>query len=284
MQFLAMRHPEDWTERGRERSLQIEVESRSAEEIKALASRMAPRFPLLHWEKPEEFKALIAGLLAEYPPQGPIEEHLIEELAGIVQCRNRFRLAEAASHRQRLLDRFPKHRETVKAALAHLGTTKPQETVSDALTATPEDTAQTLAAMQEEEAEVLRVVKILESAKKDRREAALAALGDNRVWWTNALARRPGDYDEKERFYKDSPEELLRFLNEEILTWYPTRTLELESRPLIREQAFGESFDAKGIEHLRRIEAYLDRKFETTLDRLLQLQELRRTKATRGEP
>jgi hypothetical protein len=279
MQFLAMRFPEDFSERSRERAAQLEVDSRSTEEIKALAVRMASKFPLLQWEDRGEFEALIGALLTEYLPIGPIEEHLVEELAAIVQRKNRFRLGEAAIHRRGLKGRLPAYRETVMAALAHLGETKPQETVSDALTATDEETADLQAVIDKEEAGVLRVVKILESTKKDRYEAAIAALGDNQDWWTNALARNPADY-EKDESYKPNADELLRFLTDEILAWYPTRTQELENRPLIREQAFGEAFDAEKLEPLTRMEAYLDRKLATTLDRLLQLQDRRRAKAS----
>jgi len=277
MQFLAMRYPEHFSEHGRERAVQLEVESRSIQEIKTLAEKMASRFPLLHWEKRDEFEALLANLLAEHAPQGPTEEHLVEELAGVIQTRTRLRLAEAAAHRRRLQGILD-HKSTVEAALVHVGETDPTETVSDALAATDEDTVASLAIIEKEETIFGRVIEILESSKKGRFEAAKEALGPYQEWWTNALARSSRDY-KKEQLYTDTPEDLRRYMDE-LLGWYPPRVQELESRPLIRQQAFGESFDAKSIEYLRRIESYLDRKFETTLGRLIQLRELRLAKAS----
>jgi hypothetical protein len=46
-------------------------------------------------------------------------------------------------------------------------------------------------------------------------------------------------------------------------------------RPLIREQAFGESLDPDKVERLGRYELHLDRKLERTLSMLLRLKDLR---------
>jgi hypothetical protein len=47
------------------------------------------------------------------------------------------------------------------------------------------------------------------------------------------------------------------------------------NRPLIREQAFGESLDPDKLERLGRYEVHLDRKLERMLAMLLRLKELR---------
>ena len=48
-------------------------------------------------------------------------------------------------------------------------------------------------------------------------------------------------------------------------SWFETRKKELANRPLIREQAFGESLDPDKLERLARYEVHLDRKLERTL-------------------
>ncbi len=53
-----------------------------------------------------------------------------------------------------------------------------------------------------------------------------------------------------------------RSLEAEVLPWFEARKKELANRPLIREQAFGESLDADKLERLGRYEVRLDRKFE----------------------
>ena len=58
--------------------------------------------------------------------------------------------------------------------------------------------------------------------------------------------------------------------------WYVQRRKELENRPLIRAQAFGQSLDPDKLSRLARYEVHLDRKLERTLAMLLRLQDLRR--------
>ena len=63
---------------------------------------MLSRYTVLPWEDADEYRALVAALVAEHAPQGPTEEHLVEELAGILWRKRRLRLAEAAAHRRGL--------------------------------------------------------------------------------------------------------------------------------------------------------------------------------------
>ena len=56
----------------------------------------------------------------------------------------------------------------------------------------------------------------------------------------------------------------------------------MESRPLVREQAFGESLDVNQLERLGRYEVHLDRKLERMLAMLFKLKELRRQQAEEG--
>ena len=61
------------------------------------------------------------------------------------------------------------------------------------------------------------------------------------------------------------------------------RKKELANRPLIREQAFGESLYADKLERLSRYEVHLDRKLERMLAMLLRLKDLRQgASAVRG--
>jgi hypothetical protein len=78
-------------------------------------------------------------------------------------------------------------------------------------------------------------------------------------------------------------EGLRRFLEDEVLPWFEARRKELANRPLIREQAFGESLDPDKLERLGRYEVHLDRKLERTLAMLLRLKDLRRGRS-RADP
>ena len=49
---------------------------------------------MLPWEDVDEYHVLASSLADEHRPQGPAEEHLVEELAGILWRKRRLRLAE----------------------------------------------------------------------------------------------------------------------------------------------------------------------------------------------
>jgi hypothetical protein len=103
------------------------------------------RYIVLPWEDAGEYSALVAALAAEHAPQGPTEEHLVEELAGILWRKRRLRLAEAAAHRRGLEGTFGSYRETVKVALVHLDDAGQFESVVDAIRATATDTEEEMA-------------------------------------------------------------------------------------------------------------------------------------------
>jgi hypothetical protein len=99
-----------------------------------------------------ERRAVMEALVAEHVPRGPTEEHLVEELAGIVWRKRRLRLAEAAAHRRGLEDTLKPYRETVKAALVHLDVSDQSESASDAVRSTAADTVEDMAEMEADEA------------------------------------------------------------------------------------------------------------------------------------
>ena len=68
----------------------------------ALRHGILSRYTVLPWEDGAEYTAIVAALTAEHNPQGPTEEHLVEELAGIIWRKRRLRLAEAAVHHRGL--------------------------------------------------------------------------------------------------------------------------------------------------------------------------------------
>src|SRR5208282_5107882 len=86
----------------------------------ALRHGLLSRYTVLPWEDAVEYHALVAALVAEHAPQGPTEEHLVEELAGILWRKRRVRLAEAAAHRRLLEEALEPRRDTAKAAVVHL--------------------------------------------------------------------------------------------------------------------------------------------------------------------
>src|SRR5262245_32942798 len=102
-------------------------------------------YTVLPWESANEYRAVVEALAAEHGPQGPTEEHLVEEIAGILWRKRRLRLAEAAAHRRGLDGTLASYRETVKVALVHLDMSGQSERVVDAIRATAADTQEDMA-------------------------------------------------------------------------------------------------------------------------------------------
>ena len=243
----------------------------------ALRHGVLSRYTVLPWESTDEYRAVVEALVAEHRPLGPTEEHLVEEIAGILWRKRRLRLAEAAAHRRGLEGTLASYRETAKVALVHLDTTGPSERVIDAIRATVADTDGDIAEMETDEAMTRRALDLLGSRRNDAYEAALEALReDTQSWWTNTLRRDPDELGEGEVPATADVEGLHRFLEGEVLPWFENRRKELVNRPLIREQAFGEALDPDKLERLGRYEVHLDRKLERMLTMLLRLRELRR--------
>ena len=48
----------------------------------ALRHGLLSRYTVLPWESADEYRAVVEALVAEHGPQGPTEEHLVEEIAG----------------------------------------------------------------------------------------------------------------------------------------------------------------------------------------------------------
>ena len=242
----------------------------------ALRHGVLSSYTILPWEDVAEYEAIVSALVAEHTPQGLTEEHLIEEIAGVIWRKRRLRLAEAAAHRRGLDTASASYRETVKVALAHLDASGQSERVIDAVRATPDDTENEMADMAADKAMTRRSLELLGTRRNDTYEAAIAELReDTKNWWADLLARDLDDLSEDEEPYTADAVGLRRFLESEVFPWFENRKKELENRPLIREQAFGESLDPDKLDRLGRYEAHLDRKFERVLAMLLRLKDLR---------
>ena len=117
-------------------ALQVGAGHTELPRFNALRHGVLSRYTVLPWEDETEYQSLLGALLAEHSPNGPTEEHLVEELAGIFWRKRRLRLAELAAHHRGPEDTTAPFRDTVGAALVHLGTGQQIEGVSDAIRAT----------------------------------------------------------------------------------------------------------------------------------------------------
>jgi len=233
------------------------------------------RYTVLPWENADEYRALVAALAAEHAPQGPIEEHLVEELAGVIWRKRRLRLAEAATYQRELLT-ATQCEKTKAAALVLTDVRADDVHVVDAVTTTAKEAAREKSDLAADRAMTVRAIALLADATHSAYVAALGALHEStREAWTNKLAWTPDDYGDGDMPYAVTAADLRRFLNDEILPWYNERCSALAAMPAVRAQALGESLDPDKLERLSRYEVHLDRKLERSLAMLIRLREVR---------
>jgi hypothetical protein len=248
----------------------------------ALRHGVLSRYTVLPWEDENEYGALIEALVVEHRPQGPTEEHFVEELAGIFWRKRRLRLAECAAYRRGLDATKSSYGDTVNSALVLVDCSGRSEWVGNSIRATASDTQADIVDTDQDEAMTRRALELLNSDRNDAYEVALATLrADTQEWWANELVSDPDELEEDEEPPTADAKGLRRFLEEEVLPWFENRKKELANRPLIRDQAFGEALDPDKLERLGRYEVHLDRKLERTLAMLLRVKELRQPNETK---
>ena len=248
-----------------------------ARRFNALRHGILSCYVVLPWEDADAYGDLLDALVAEHVPEGPTEEHLVEELAGILWRKRRLRMAETAAYHHGLVNALDSNEHTVGAALAHLDVKNPaQLEAAAAVHASPDDTRRDLQDLEDDQVMTEKALRLLRAGKPGAYDKALAAVRDDtRTWWQDQLEDAD---DDDEHPYAPDADSLQRFLEEDVTDWYATRRKELENRPLIRAQAFAEAFDPGRLDHLARYETHLDRKLERTLAMLLKLQDLHQAK------
>jgi len=78
--------------------------SAGARRFNALRHGVLSRYVVLPWEDADAYGDLLDALVAEHVPEGPTEEHLVEELAGILWRKRRLRMAETAAYHHGLVN------------------------------------------------------------------------------------------------------------------------------------------------------------------------------------
>jgi hypothetical protein len=248
-----------------------------ATRFNALQHGVLSRYTVLPWEDESEYHTLLGALVTEHAPQGPTEEHLVEELAGIIWRKRRLRIAEAAMYREELRRDVtgyttPEHL-AVAALLPLTGTTSCKANIPQALTSNTRDTARDLREVKRDQAMTRKAWDILAEGGPDAYTHALASLReDTRSAWLECLDDPPRDGSK----YVPTAESLKAWIDRHWDEWFEEPIAELEHRDAIREQAFGAAYGTNRLEAPARYEVHLDRKLERTLAMLIRLRDLRR--------
>ena len=179
----------------------------------ALRHGVLSQHTVLPWEDKDEYRALIEALVAEHSPQGPTEEHLVEELAGIFWRKRRLRSAESAVHHRALKRAIEPHQETTRNALIHIAAHDEIEPIGDAIRATEAQTAEDLADLEKDETMTENAIRLLKTLAPSTYTRAVATLRDDtRAWWEDQVSWQPDDYEEGETPFQPNAESLRRFV------------------------------------------------------------------------
>lgn len=251
--------------------------SYEATRFNALRHGVLSRYAVLPWEDETEYRALLDALVGEHAPAGPTEEHLVEELTGVIWRKRRLRMAEAAIYREKLRhDASSSHDLECLAGAALMpvtGRARQKVDIPQVLAADLAETARDLRDAKRDRAMTRRAWDILEVGGPGAYEHALNALRDDtRAYWQQCLVERPADG----LTYAPAAEALRGWITRHWNDWYDERIAALEHRDAIRDQTFGAAYAAPDLEVPARYEVHLDRKLERTLAMLFRLRELRR--------
>ena len=160
--------------------------------LNALRHGVLSAHTVLPWEDKAEYQALLNALVEEYTPHGPTEEHLVEEIAGVIWRKRRLRLAEAASYRTGLEGMRQPLSDTLQRALIQV------EPIIDFFTQSPWRTPEDLPELKKRQASA-QALEILSTGKAGAYDAALAELDEStRRFWEERIALEPEDLDEDE--------------------------------------------------------------------------------------
>jgi hypothetical protein len=129
----------------------------------ALQHGVLSRYTVLPWESEGEYLDLLHAFADEYQPKGPTEEHLVEELAGILWRKRRLRQAEAAAFRRGLSGTRSAYSGVASASVSHLSPSDCETDVAQAIYATPEELQAELADIAADEAQTNRTVEVLKT-------------------------------------------------------------------------------------------------------------------------
>jgi hypothetical protein len=233
----------------------------------ALRHGVLSRYTVLPWENADEYRTLLASLVAEHSPLGPTEEHLVEELAGILWRKRRLRLAENASFRRGLME-VVSDQHAAGAALIHFKVEKAAAT----------DMTELVNSLRRDQAMLLDAIRVLRSGAAQAYKKALSSLGEStQKRWAELSSSKEltlMPFDTIAPRYTPDADGLLQFLKHENDDAANRRT-ELESNDIIRDQLFGEALNPDLLDGLIRYEVHLDRKLERMASMLFRLKELR---------
>lgn len=245
-----------------------------ASKYNALKHGILSKYTVMHWENGDDYDALLSSLIDEYKPTSATEEHLVEELAGIIWRKMRLRYAEMTSLQTALsrnigLEVFSS-KDCAKESLLEMSYKIENFNIKQAVITSDQENQKELLESRECLSCCLNSEQIiLESNSYEKGLNVLHIIDQNK--WQEAW-----DNDDENDISSATAEGLLSWIDD-LKEYYERRIYELENRSKVKHQALGKSFFYdKELNKYMRYESHLDKKFEKTLAMLIKLQDLRK--------
>ncbi|MCP5377996.1 MAG: hypothetical protein H6910_02635 [Rickettsiaceae bacterium] len=257
-----------------------------ASKYNALKHGVLSKYTVMHWENRDDYDALLSSLIDEYKPANATEEHLVEELAGIIWRKMRLRYTEMSSLQTSLsrnigLEVFSS-KDCVKEALLSSSDKLRSFDIKQAVLSSEEETIKELTRINNKLKCCLLSQQII--AESNSYDDALVALDeeDQNDWINNWLGEDEENQTQEDQkqfsdeYYTASTGDLLLYI-EDLKKRYESRIYELENTSKVKHQTLGKTFFYdKELSKYMRYESHLDKKFEKTLAMLIKLQDLRK--------
>jgi hypothetical protein len=223
---------------------------------------------LLPWEPREEYEGLHLSLRKEYAPLGPMEDHLVEEIAGIIWRKRRLRMADTASfqskaYRWRNVNGNPEESDNfIKWEFPNID----DQLFQAIFNMTSEEWAYSLQLPKLDQICTQRALKILDAHGPEAFPIILKELPPRfRQHWQELVER--GEYSSKSEDFRNYLVKANDYAKQFIDFAYE-KSSEMA-------KAHGMIFNPEILDNLSRYEVFLDRKLEKTLSMLLKLQAIR---------
>jgi hypothetical protein len=220
---------------------------------------------LLPWEDAGAFGVLREEYFIAYPPGGPADRHILEQLVWCDWRRRRLVLGERALQMAGIDKRvdFGPSDPLTRRALMPLGAKQAKFSSEVAVTTTMADDEDLAVDTSDDEAHAADALSILEAGRPDAYEQALAALrDDSREFWINN-----GTGDDPQS-YPPNAEGLANFIRRELMPLLEQQKTEATMRQAVRVQAWGESLDPNYMDRLMQLDERLTRQYEKLLGML----------------
>ena len=238
----------------------------------ALKHGILSRYTVLSHENHADYESLVNSLMDEHLPAGATEQHLIEELAGVIWRKRRVLQTEGATINKGLKESARNAKTMIPtAAPFEMGLSGEDTDIRDLMDLKPADVTESHESAKHDIDATDKASAILRKGGNRAYDKALRALSpDTREWWQNYLV------DEE---YTADVTGLAAFIDEHITPFAYQQEKESRHHDAIVNQTIGEGLHAFKLEKLSRYETHLDRKFERTLAMLIKMKDLRSSRA-----